>query len=317
MQQTDQTLIRQFCKQIIKIPDYQNPYTFNIDEYKELAKFPNSIKNAWSILYGNENVEFHNWLFILRAFQNDIWLYPVLLFAHNGMNLVKKQTIIYKLNNKTIKNGCRLMQNITRYLYSKGFEDSIPSPSIKDEMNKVANCVLQNKQYNPIINLNANFYNKLNGNIEPRFQKGLCAIAEMWLQKALIKLKYTDDKICTKQLKQIETFFDGAITEYIAPKQWKQQRKPTPQSAEERLKTIRNTLGNIVLLEKSPITTDKNEWIGHSRLYNSKFYTAKEISGNLIWWSKVWEMQQENIVRRIVWFLEGKEGKAIKQAITA
>jgi hypothetical protein len=210
---------------------------FTIEEEYKLTHLPwnqtmtdlEYLKQAWKYLQIVENNEFQNLRYILQSFQNDIWIYPVVVFIYTKIS--KNKDMIF--DGSDVAACCRLMRNIARYLYSKGFDNSsIEGKSIFDEMFEVTESAVQGLEYCPKIQLGDSFREKLKGNITvPRFRRGFCAILEYLNQL---------DK---NEIDAYQNVFRRADVEHILPQQW--ENNYYDKWDNETVKAVLNTLGNL------------------------------------------------------------------------
>ena len=225
------------------------------------------IKQAWIILDTTQNNTFQNWKYVLETFKNDVWVSPLVAFVYakirDGMNIDGQPSREFSL-------GCGLfMQNIIRFLHSKGFDNTLEMPAVQDEMFRATVCAIKNHPYQPNIKLHEAFKKKLRDNIKsPSFRKGFCAIFEVLTRLQLVKNgDWTD----------VGYVFQEVSVEHILPQTWEPHYSDIWNEAT--VNAVVNTLGNLCLLEKVLNIKGSHDFFSKKRkeYIKSEFMTAKNL----------------------------------------
>jgi uncharacterized protein with ParB-like and HNH nuclease domain len=196
------------------------------------------LAEAASILNETNDTELQIWQHILNAFGNDIWKFPVTIFLYQHRNEWKDETQRNKIKTQCIL----LMHNIARYIYAKGFgSNTIKGSSIEDAMFVLIRDVVAGELYNPAIEITDQFMQKLDSGLTAKIRRGFSAIIEFAQPKRIVD--YIDRSTIT-QRQQLDKAVD---VEHILPKNWD---KNNYKWKEDKVKSIMDTIGNLMLLEK-------------------------------------------------------------------
>jgi uncharacterized protein with ParB-like and HNH nuclease domain len=213
-----------------KEPIVKDEYKLTKQTWKKTMDDLEKLKTAWQILNDTNDHEFKGWRYVLETFQNEIWIFPVIVF------ITTKLDSQAGLSDSDIKECCNFMRNITRYLYTKGFNSQLVEGStIYVEMFRATIAAAKNKKYSCEIILKDGFENTIKAAIsQPKFRRGFCSILEVLKQR-------TDP---TGQYTNVST---NPQVEHILPKEWCEAYygKWKKDKAEASL----DTLGNLCLLE--------------------------------------------------------------------
>jgi hypothetical protein len=285
-------------------------YKYNIHdssiEWSAVMKDLETIKLAWNHLNNVQNTEFNNWVFILRAFANEIWLYPVLTFIYTRININKQ------FNATDIKRCCILMQNITRYFYSKGFSRDVEGSSLPDMMFKLTIDAASDKIEPLEISLPSSFEDNIKNKIATaRFRKGFCALLEHLAQAE--KGKFTD----ALRIPNIQV-------EHILPQKWDSNYYDNWDAQTEHGNTLAdetlNKLGNLCLLEKPEnIIASKDVFSVKKKTYkSSKLILTHHLSNCGIekWLCENFNNRHDKCVSKIIAFLTNSKPDSEKLLLT-
>ena len=249
------------------------------------------------------NKEVRNWIGILQSFQNDCWIFPVVTL---WSKFELQETWVVGLNAEEHEQSCVFLQNIARYLYSKGFgSESVHGPSITDEMFAATVCAAKGLPYKPTINVSQKIKKKLSAPIqEAKFRKGFCAILEQINQ--MIQVKRMEEKF---------GFFDFSVApnvEHILPKKWETAYFDDWRSGYAP-NQIFNAIGNLMLLETIPNIKAANYHfdVKCTAGYTISGYTVVQDLLNETWrQNKTWtpelfRKKHEISVNRLMQFFQG------------
>ena len=290
---TKQTKLRDFFSghvlNLSKSKVYNDNYNIQNFKWKETLKTLDEIVTAWDYILQQKN-QLRAWFDIIEYFGNDEPFIPVLLKIHSHINFKKE------MPDKDRKDSIDFIKNIARYCYSKGFYKNLEGSTVQDEMLKATSLAVKNETYNPVITLDKNFKPFLKLPIKSnRFKKGFSAI-HAYLNP---KQKYVD--------------VTAVQVEHILPKSWNKNYYDTWN--ENNVKFALDTIGNLMLLEKSQNIKGSNQFFANKvkKSYSgSSFLMAQELaekynSGEILEWKAENYVQKQNeTCDTLIKFFEGK-----------
>ena len=237
---------------------------------------------AWRFIL-NSNNRIRNWWDIINKFGKDSVFYPALIYLFKNLNY----DCDYPHLERRDYNKCILsFKNIIKYSYAKRFHKEIDGPSIDDEMFKASVSIYHNGLYEcKKIWVNQDFIKKLRGSISTTHRRGFLMI-----------LMYLNEK-----QNHIISPLDA---EHILPKKWDNNFYDIWN--EENALEIKETLGNLVLLEKPINIKASNEFFTKKKSHycNSKNLEAIDLTKYNVWNYQTYQARQNSCVEALKFFFE-------------
>jgi hypothetical protein len=280
-------------------------YILTKHSWSEIMSNLEGITDVLSILDGTEYIDLQIWQYVLNSFYNDIWKYPVALF------LYKNREAWNDVNQRNaVRFQChRLLHNIARYVFAKGFGGTaIAGSSIEDEMFKLIVSVVKGEIYTPEITITDSFMQKLDSGLTAKYRRGFSAIIEF------------------SQLNRIKEFIDGkkqvsmpqehrlekTDVEHILPKNW--AKNNYGEWNNDTVKPVMDTIGNLLLLEKALNIGGTDNFFSEKLHYYNKsifkepygLYEAATNEKNYAWTHKEYQERQNKCKEILRNFFEGK-----------
>jgi uncharacterized protein with ParB-like and HNH nuclease domain len=206
--------------------------------WTEILATLEGLADTLSILNETDDTELRIWQHILNAFGNDIWKFPVSIFLYQHKKEWENESQQSKIKSQCVL----LMHNIARYIYAKGFgSNTIKGSSIEDAMFALIRDVVAGELYDPEIEITDQFMQKLDSGLTAKIRRGFSAIIEFAQPKRIAEYI---NRSTIAQRQQLEKAVD---VEHILPKNWE---KNNYKWKEDKVKSIMDTIGNLMLLEK-------------------------------------------------------------------
>ena len=220
----------------------------NLNSFPDSRAFPDSI----SAFLKAASPELRVWHYILDAFGDDIWKFPVFTYVCRNAKFSDDGEI--RMTKKAKHNCVYLMQNVARYLYAKGFAHHEVVGIIQEEIILITTLINRGVMYEPTFKITSTFKRYLNQPIPIHLQKGLCALVEFATQWREIPT------FTALEARLKRPVLETSVVTHILSKNWRYT--PIPKISKkiewtpERIECAMNRIGNLVLVEKN-IHTDR------------------------------------------------------------
>ena len=264
-------------------------YMLKNQNWRNVISSLERLKEAEQLLTGDKYPHIKQWYDTLACYDRKEVTIPAIICVYiclEQLNLNGDEVWIISSGNEKF---CEMfVKGLVRYVYAKGFGGiTVGGKSVTDAMLMAAVAAVKKEKFSLEFNFGEDFWQRLDGTLSPKFRRGFCMILE------LINSQYT------------MTHLKGDV-EHILPKKW--DNDWYDKWNKEEVSKVMDTLGNLVLLEKSINIKGGNSFFNEKKKQykNSAFAEAKALCTIDTWIYEEYKKRHDLAKERLCKFMQGE-----------